>query len=205
MSISPLAPAGAPLWKISIWVMAACWAVFFATGLRRYIWVHRERRRIGAVEEPSLRSRASLWGLLLEILAYGLIWGFRRPAPEGTAAVWIVCALVLAPLSCLFFAAALWELGRHFRIKAVVAADHELIMTGPYLVVRHPIYASMLGLLVSNAMVVARWEAAVCALILYAIGTEIRVRSEDGLLARRFPERFAAYRLRVPAYLPFLR
>jgi protein-S-isoprenylcysteine O-methyltransferase Ste14 len=183
----------------------AAWVMFTAVALRRRTWVHRERRRTGAVEEPSLRSRASMWGLVLEVLAYLLVWGFRRPAPEQTAAVWIAFALVLAPLSSLFFAAAARELGLHFRIKAVVAANHELITTGPYRMVRHPIYASMLGLLVSNAIAVSRWEAALSALVLYLVGTEIRVRSEEGLLARRFPEQLAAYRTQVRAYLPFLR
>jgi protein-S-isoprenylcysteine O-methyltransferase Ste14 len=116
-----------------------------------------------------------------------------------------MAGMLLAPASVLLFVAAAYELGLHFRIKAVIAADHELITTGPYRLVRHPIYASMLGLLVSNAMVVARWESALCAIAVYILGTEIRVRAEDGLLERRFPEAFPAYRARVPAYLPFLR
>jgi protein-S-isoprenylcysteine O-methyltransferase Ste14 len=185
--------------------MLACWLAFGAVAWRRHVWVHRERKRVGAVEEPSLRSRASMWGLLLEVFAYFVVWVFRRPYAEHSGLVWIAAGTLLAPASVLLFVAALHELGRHFRIKAVVAADHELITTGPYRLVRHPIYASMLGLLLSNAMVAARWEAALCAIAVYIAGTEIRVRAEDGLLERRFPEVFPAYRARVPAYLPFLR
>jgi len=37
------------------------------------------------------------------------------------------------------------------------------------------------------------------------VGTEIRVRSEEKLLAARFPDEFIAYRRRTPAYLPFVR
>jgi protein-S-isoprenylcysteine O-methyltransferase Ste14 len=43
------------------------------------------------------------------------------------------------------------------------------------------------------------------ALALYIAGTEIRVYTEDGLLASRFGERFLEYKRRVPAYLPFVR
>jgi protein-S-isoprenylcysteine O-methyltransferase Ste14 len=39
---------------------------------------------------------------------------------------------------------------------------------------------------------------------LFVIGTEIRVRIEDALLASRFGDAFGAYRRRVPAYIPFL-
>jgi protein-S-isoprenylcysteine O-methyltransferase Ste14 len=43
------------------------------------------------------------------------------------------------------------------------------------------------------------------SIVLFVAGTEIRVYTEDGLLASRFGERFLAYRKRVPAYLPFVR
>jgi protein-S-isoprenylcysteine O-methyltransferase Ste14 len=45
----------------------------------------------------------------------------------------------------------------------------------------------------------------VLSLALFIAGTEIRVYTEDGLLASRFGERFLAYRKRVRAYLPFVR
>jgi protein-S-isoprenylcysteine O-methyltransferase Ste14 len=46
--------------------------------------------------------------------------------------------------------------------------------------------------------------ALVC-LALFVAGTEIRVHTEDGLLASRFGERFFEYRERVRAYVPFVR
>jgi protein-S-isoprenylcysteine O-methyltransferase Ste14 len=43
------------------------------------------------------------------------------------------------------------------------------------------------------------------SLAIYIAGTEIRVRTEDGLLLSRFHDEFLAYRRRVPAYIPFIR
>jgi protein-S-isoprenylcysteine O-methyltransferase Ste14 len=43
------------------------------------------------------------------------------------------------------------------------------------------------------------------ASLIFVMGTEIRVRVEDELLAARFGEQFLAYRRSVPAYVPFLR
>lgn len=146
-----------------------------------------------------------MWGLAVEGSAFAVVWIFRRPAPQQTAAGWILLAMLLAALSLALLAAALRHLGQQWRIHAVAAADHKLVTTGPYRLVRHPVLASLLILLVSNAIVISRWIAGVIAFAIYIAGTEIRVRAEDGLLARRFPESFPQYRSRVRAYLPFIR
>jgi protein-S-isoprenylcysteine O-methyltransferase Ste14 len=93
-------------------------------------------------------------------------------------------------LACILSWAGTRALGRQKRIDARLSADHELVTHGPYRVVRHPIYTSMLCRI-----------GAVCLVA----GTEIRVRIEEKLLAARFGEQYAEYRRRVPAYVPFAR
>jgi len=144
-------------------------------------------------------------GLFVEGLAVALAWRFRRVGPEQAAAGWVLLAIALAAAALLFLGWALCHLGQQWRVKAVVTADHELITSGPYGIVRHPVFASMLWMLAANALVVSELWAGWCALAVYVAGTEIRIRAEDRLLARRFPETFATYRSRVRAYLPFVR
>ena len=146
-----------------------------------------------------------MFGLFVEGLAVALAWRFRRVDPDRAAAVWMLLAIALAAAAILFLGWALRHLGQQWRIKAVVTADHELVTSGPYGVVRHPVFASMLWMLAANVLVVSEFWAGVFALAVYVAGTEIRVRAEDRLLARRFPEAFAAYRSRVRAYVPFVR
>jgi protein-S-isoprenylcysteine O-methyltransferase Ste14 len=97
------------------------------------------------------------------------------------------------------------HLGKQFRVQAGLYEDHELVRTGPYAVVRHPIYAGLLAMLLCTMIVLTPWRWAIMALVLFLIGTEIRVRTEDKLLAGRFGEAFEDYRKSVPAYLPFVR
>jgi protein-S-isoprenylcysteine O-methyltransferase Ste14 len=84
-------------------------------------------------------------------------------------------------------------------------ADHELVRSGPYRIVRHPIYLSIFAVMLGAGLLISRptWLAA--ALVLEIIGTEIRVRVEDALLASRFGDKFREYQRRVPAYIPLLR
>jgi protein-S-isoprenylcysteine O-methyltransferase Ste14 len=92
-----------------------------------------------------------------------------------------------------------------WRIKAVVTEDHKLVTTGPYGVMRHPVFAALTCLLIATTLMVNPWWASVAAVGVSVWGTEIRVRAEDGLLARRFGPEFEAYRKRVAAYLPGVR
>jgi len=79
------------------------------------------------------------------------------------------------------------------------------VCTGPYSIVRHPIYSSLMAMLVCTQLLLTRWPWIAVSLAVYIAGTEIRVRTEDRLLGGRFGESFADYRRRVPAYIPFVR
>lgn len=63
----------------------------------------------------------------------------------------------------------------------------------------------MLGMLLATGFAWSWWPLLLIALAIFLVGTEIRVRAEDRLPADRFGDSFAAYRSRVPAYIPFLR
>src|SRR5208283_2939541 len=89
------------------------------------------------------------------------------------------------------------HLGKQFRIHAGLYEDHELVRTGPYAIVRHPIYASLLAMLLCTLLILTPWEWVALPLALFIVGTEIRVRSEDALLESRFGDEFRNYRQQV--------
>jgi protein-S-isoprenylcysteine O-methyltransferase Ste14 len=68
-----------------------------------------------------------------------------------------------------------------------------------------PIYTSLLCLLWAMGFLLTRLPWLALASLLALIGTEIRVRVEDGLLASRFGKQFEAYQRSVPAYIPLIR
>jgi protein-S-isoprenylcysteine O-methyltransferase Ste14 len=87
---------------------------------------------------------------------------------------------------------------------ARVIEGHELISQGPYAVVRNPIYLAMLGMLLATGLAVSRWQALVVAAMVFAVGTAIRIRTEENLLRQAFGSKFEDYARRVPAFLPRL-
>jgi len=151
----------------------------------------------------SVVNSRSRWGLLLQFLAYALLWQghfWTRSLPWWRAVVSVFLFALAAVLS--------WTSSRalagQLRIDAALGADHRLVRSGPYAVVRNPIYTSMLLVLFAIGVIIAGWKLFVVALLLFVIGTEIRVRIEERLLASHFGEAFQAYKRSVPAYLPFV-
>ncbi len=165
-----------------------------------------------AFRAPHYQKRAStvatgptLIGLLLECAAVFVALMFRLPASEPPGVGRMAASMALGPLGGILAWTAVKHLGRQFRVRAGLYEDHELVRTGPYAVVRHPIYASILAMLLSTLLLATPWLWAAVSLGLFTIGTEIRVHVEDNLLASRFGKDFEDYRRRVRAYAPWVR
>jgi protein-S-isoprenylcysteine O-methyltransferase Ste14 len=190
----------------AIVLVVLCWFLFGVPMLVNHLRVRREPgRKKGPQAAPDIRAPKSLLGLLLEGLSLSMIFAGQRRF-GGTPALVSVAAVLIALLSVGLASWAIRHLGRQWRIKAVVTHDHELVTTGPYSLVRHPIYLALMGMAIATALVLTRWEVALAALVVYIAGTEIRIRAEDGILRRRFGPAFDAYKQRVAAaYIPFLR
>jgi protein-S-isoprenylcysteine O-methyltransferase Ste14 len=80
-----------------------------------------------------------------------------------------------------------------------------VIRSGPYRLVRHPIYTSTLCFVFGIGFLITPQLLLLLSLVVFMIGTEIRVRIEDALLASQFGEQFHEYKRSVPAYIPFLK
>jgi protein-S-isoprenylcysteine O-methyltransferase Ste14 len=149
-------------------------------------------------------DRRARWGIVLQALAYSLLWQARfwTRAPNAWRLAAAITFFVLA--SALSWTS-VRTLGRQWRIDAGLNVDHELIRSGPYRIVRHPVYASMLCVLLGTGALLTPLPLFAAALAIFLVGIEIRVRVEDRLLASRFGTVFDDYRGRVSAYVPFVR
>ena len=151
----------------------------------------------------SVVNRTSRWGVLLQFLAFTLLWQghfWTRPLPWWRLLVSILLFALAIALS--------WTSSRalagQLRIDAALGADHHLVRSGPYALVRNPIYTSMLLVDCATGVILTPWQLFVPAIVLFVIGTEIRVRTEEKLLSERFGEEFRQYKSRVRAYIPFV-
>jgi protein-S-isoprenylcysteine O-methyltransferase Ste14 len=162
-------------------------------------------RKQGADRKETASAPTSRWGIFLVMVGFALAWTYVRPGGFEKAPPALIASMILGPPSAALAWAAAHRLGKQWRYKAALNEDHQLIQTGPYRWVRHPIYTSMLGMLLATLAAWTWWPMAIGSVVAFLAGTEIRVRAEERLLAERFGSAFASYRARTAGFIPFIR
>jgi protein-S-isoprenylcysteine O-methyltransferase Ste14 len=156
------------------------------------------------------RNRVSRLGIAIEVVAFVFVWAIRRrewwPFPPSTAGelALATAAVAITVASGLWCIRAIQTLGKQWTYEARVTPDHELVTTGPYRVVRNPIYLGLFGLLIGVGLVLSQWWSLAAGIVTFLIGNYIRIRSEESLLRGAFGTRFDDYAARVPAFFPRL-
>jgi protein-S-isoprenylcysteine O-methyltransferase Ste14 len=188
--------------KVAFYGVIVSWWVFGLT-----FWLRKTPPQARAEK----RDRTSLLGLLAQAVAYFIVWssplqqGYFSLVTNGSPTVeWALAVLVLAiaAASVWLVISAVRHLGKQWALSARLVEGHTLIQDGPYRFVRNPIYTGMFGMLLATGLAVGRSIPFLVAIVLFAVGTYIRVRIEERLLRQAFGEAFEAYARRVPALLP---
>lgn len=101
---------------------------------------------------------------------------------------------------------ALWSrilLGRNWSLAVQQKEDHELIKSGPYKLVRHPIYSGLLLFFSGHALIVGDYRA-ILAVVIVFISFWLKLRKEEQVLTQAFGERYHLYRQKTKALIPYL-
>jgi protein-S-isoprenylcysteine O-methyltransferase Ste14 len=134
-------------------------------------------------------------GALLHISTHSRLW-------HTTLALGVVTdCIVVAGVA--FTVWARITLGRNWSVEPTFKQDHELIESGPYALVRHPIYTGLLLMALGTVINIGRTfgvavYVGLCAALWW------KSRQEERLMSRHFPEAYGEYKARVRAIVPFV-
>ena len=184
------------------WCIDAAWLAWLA------VWVVMAGRvKRTAIRESLARRAAHILPLLL---AAALI--FICPPGPG----WWTCTDVLhrgawlAPFgACVVVVGlgfAIWArlvLARNWSGIVTLKHDHELVRSGPYGIVRHPIYTGLLTALLGTAAAIDQWRG-VLALGIVTTSFLAKMRTEEAFMRRAFGPAYAEYSRGVAALIPGL-
>jgi len=138
------------------------------------------------------------------LLSYtGLHFGIlqRRFVPDTESVRFTGMLLTVAGLGITVWARQ--HLGQFWSARVALKEGHELIQSGPYARVRHPIYSGLLLALIGTALIIGEWRAVLAVVMVFLAHTEKAWREEQ-LLTEQFGEAFTRYRERTGALLPKL-
>jgi protein-S-isoprenylcysteine O-methyltransferase Ste14 len=138
---------------------------------------------------------------LLAIRGLPLHWLDRRFLADTIPAYWLGLLMVAAGLAFAVWARV--HLGRNWSGTVTVKQDHELIRTGPYRRVRHPIYTGMLFAILGTAVAFGEWRGLI-AFGFLTVALLLKLRMEERFMSETFPDRYPRYRAEVPALIPFI-
>jgi protein-S-isoprenylcysteine O-methyltransferase Ste14 len=185
-----------------VWVLGVvAWYVI------RYPFERRAKRSRVVSDRRSASEKiglaAALFGLAI-LPGFYVATGIPEAADYATS-VWAIAA------GGIIYAAALWvfrrshkELGRNWSITLEIRERHKLVCTGPYALIRHPMYTSFLLMGVGQAFLLANWVAGAAGVVGFAVLFFLRVEKEERMMLEIFGPEYRAYMERTKRIIPYL-
>ena len=156
-------PLAVPVAETQVWLFSALSLVFFAFVVRAMI--HRQ------TETSARHEASSRLCIIVQSVGIGMagIGPMRPILPSSSLPAIAGCAAVLLLMggSIALFASSSTALGKNWSFEARTRTDHELIKSGPYAHVRHPIYLGMLLFLLGLAVALGHWIQLVLAVPIF--------------------------------------
>jgi protein-S-isoprenylcysteine O-methyltransferase Ste14 len=184
-----------------------------------FIWIVAGLRTKPVVQRQSVGSRVLDRMLILAAVILLLLGKGSRPGRFFLSAVpaasWLYdrfvrlypgVVLIGAPLVLIGLGIAVWArfyLGGNWSRSVTFKQDHELIRSGPYRYVRHPIYTGILIAVAGTACAIGQWRGVV-GFVLTLIAFWYRSRLEERLLIEHFGDSYRRYREQVKGLIPYL-
>ena len=181
--------------------LAVVWTVFGLFWLLPGIFGKR------TIQKQTSRSRFLQLALLVATYVLMAVpdlgWGLLNEplAPAGRTASAVGYGLLLAGM---FFAG--WArifLGGNWSSNVTLKEDHTLIRSGPYRIVRHPIYTGLLVALLGTAIALGPLRCFL-GVILAAVAWKIKSITEERFMVQQFGDQYTRYRMQVKALVPYI-
>jgi protein-S-isoprenylcysteine O-methyltransferase Ste14 len=181
-------------WINALWVLFGLYWIVSAFKLKktkkRESWTQRLRYAL-----PLLAA----FYLFRPVAHYG--WLGARFVPLNATTGWIGVALTAAGVAIAFWAR--WHLGANWSGVVTLKEGHELIRTGPYRTIRHPIYTGILLALLGTAVAVGEVRGLLAVAIAW-LSFYVKARKEESFLTQEFGDSFAEHCRHTGMFLPHL-
>jgi protein-S-isoprenylcysteine O-methyltransferase Ste14 len=188
---------------IYIRLIAALWLIFAVYWAAMAIGA---KKNIGArLWSPHVGLRVGVVVLILLALRFAAFRQALWNTLAYAASTSVLMGVIGVVLCALGIGLAIWArtyLGRNWGVPMSRKENPELVTTGPYAYVRHPIYTGILIAMLGSAIGTSPFWA--LPLVLFGIFFVYSARKEEKLMMEEFPEQYPAYMRRTKMLVPFI-
>jgi protein-S-isoprenylcysteine O-methyltransferase Ste14 len=182
-------------------LLALIWLAWVVSWVVASVWSGRTKTHVPTLDSWVYRLPLLLGAILLSPWTAGAL-GEKPLYDLGNAGTYILAVVLLLGISFTWWARI--HLGRYWSNAITHKEDHRIIDTGPYGLVRHPIYTGLILAILATGLAVATWTSLLGALLI-SFGEWQKARMEEGFLTAELgPEMYGPYCRRVPMIVPFL-
>ncbi len=179
----------------------AIWILFLVYWQIRRI-NSKTNQRIEPVPSRILRIVIFLIAIvLLSTSRIPLEWLYLQLWPTGLGPFWFGATVTTAGLAFAVWARA--HLGRNWSSSVTIKQGHELITSGPYGVIRHPIYTGILTGFLGTTIALSQVRGFL-SLILVCFALWLKLHKEEQWMRSQFGDTYTAYAHRTAALVPYL-
>jgi protein-S-isoprenylcysteine O-methyltransferase Ste14 len=187
------------VWPTSL--LAIIWIAWLVSWVAGSFWSARTEKRV-AIRESLVFLLPIMVGAVLLSPWPGHLLGEKPVWRPGTGGVYALAGVAVAGLSFTWWAR--MHLGRLWSSAITRKEGHRVVDTGPYGLVRHPIYTGLIAATLATGVAVATATALVGAMLI-ALGLWQKAGLEERFLTVELgSDAYRAYRRRVPMLVPFL-
>ena len=171
------------------------------------IWIFGAVRNKTALHKDAVLRRLGYQAVILSglILMFAGLPTLDMPDSDwfvrSIAFNWVCVSIVAVGLG--FAVYARFYLGRNWSGTIQLKKDHTLIRSGPYQIVRHPIYSGLLLAFIGLGIFLDRWLE-LPALFLLIAGFTMKARREEIIMLSRFGEDYRDLQHATGMFLPRL-
>jgi protein-S-isoprenylcysteine O-methyltransferase Ste14 len=188
--------------QIYLQIIAGIWIIFMAI-----IFIPALKNPVPAEHRSSRYIGQSFVLAIIVVILIIILGRFEsdplvlRVIPDSSLAGLAGVAFAIAGLS--FSTWARFHLGRNWSSMVMIKVGHQLIRTGPYRIVRNPMYTGILVAVVGAVIAIGELFAFI-ALVIGIASIWFKIKAEEEVLTEKFGEEYLQYKLEVKALIPFI-
>lgn len=146
-----------------------------------------------------------MWIVITLSMFFGILAARKFPGAQLPGREFLnIAGVVIFSFGLVFRAYAIWRLGRFFTVNVAIAADHQLVDSGPYRFIRHPSYTGSLFAFFGMVLTLGNWLSLLVAMLPIFAVFVYRMNVEERALTAGLGDSYRAYIARTKRLLPFI-